>query len=405
MTKTVVIAGALDTKGAEFAFVQRVVQSHGLKALVVDFGVLGEPLFAPDITNAEVAQAGGSGMEKLRGDKDKAEAMKAMTAGLAAIVRRLYDQGELHGIMSMGGTSGTGIATAAMRTLPVGIPKLMVSTVAAGDIGAYVGARDITMMPSVVDVAGINRISRTLYANAAGAIAGMVQTEKKAPGRERPLIAASMFGNTTPCVDRARTTLESQGYEVLVFHATGAGGKTMQDLIEDGYIAGVFDVTTTELADEICGGVFTAGPDRVRLGAKATIPIVLAPGCVDMCNFWALSTVPERYKPRNLYQWNPNVTLMRTNIEENAKIGQMLAATANSCLGPVAVLVPLKGVSMLDSAGGQFWDPEADRSCFDALKQNLRGDIPYIEVDANINDEEFSDRSTQLLITLIEQHK
>jgi uncharacterized protein (UPF0261 family) len=398
MSRTVVIAGALDTKGVEFAFVKELIAASGLTPLMVDIGVLGDPEIQADISNAEVARAGGGDLRILRASRDKAEAMKVMTAGLTLIVRELHAKGNLQGMLGMGGTGGTAIATAAMRALPVGVPKVMVSTVGGGDTSAYVGNKDIMIMPSVVDVAGINRISRTIYANAAGAIAGMVMREPAPAGADRPLIAASMFGNTTPCVDRSRAELEKEGFEVLVFHATGAGGMTMKSLVDDGLISGILDITTTELADEVCGGVFSAGPDRIRMASSRSVPIVLAPGCVDMCNFWARTTVPQRYQCRNLYEWNPNVTLMRTDVEENIKIGEMLATTANLAKGPVAALVPLQGVSMLDSPGGPFWDPEADRSLFEAIKRNLRGDIHFEEVDANINDTRFADRATEILL-------
>lgn len=364
MTKTVVIVGSLDTKGDDFVFVKELIENQGLRTLVVDFGVLGEPGFQPDISREEVAQAGGGDLAVLRSGEHKDEAMKIMAAGVAAIVRRLYEEGRLDGILGMGGGGGTSIATAGMRTLPVGVPKLMLSTLAGGDVSEYAGTRDITFMPSVVDVAGINRISRAIYANVAGAIAGMVKTPTLATAEDRPLITASMFGNTTPCVNRARGILEEHGYEVLVFHATGTGGRTMESLIADGYIVGSLDITTTELADYVCGGVLSAGPERCLAAARAGIPAVLVPGCVDMANFWALDSVPEKYRQRKLYQWNPNITLLRTNVEENTRIGEMLAAAANAAIAPVAILLPLRGVSMLDSEGGAFWDPEADQACY-----------------------------------------
>ena len=258
-------------------------------------------------------------------------------------MRQLYDAGKLDGIIGMGGSGGTSIATNAMRTLPVGVPKVMVSTVGGGDVSAYAGTKDITFMPSIVDVAGFNRISRAIYTNAAGAIAGMVSMSAPEARADKPLIAASMFGNTTKAVDHARGILEQNGYEVLVFHATGTGGKTMESLIADGLIAGSLDITTTELADEVCGGVFSAGPDRCGAASKAGIPAVLVPGCVDMANFWGIDTVPEKYKGRNLYQWNPNVTLLRTNVEENVKMGEMIAAAANAATAPVAIVLPLQG--------------------------------------------------------------
>jgi uncharacterized protein (UPF0261 family) len=327
----------------------------------------------------------------LQDGEHKDLAMRTMAAGLADVVRRLYEQGRLDGILGMGGSGGTSIATRAMRALPVGVPKVMVSTVGGGDVSAYVGSKDIVFIPSIVDVAGINRISRAIYANAAGAVAGMVLLEKPAAADEKPLVTASMFGNTTKCVDHARALVEANGYEVLVFHATGTGGKTMESLIADGYIAASMDITTTELADEVCGGVFSAGPERGLAAARAGIPTVLVPGCVDMANFWGIDSVPERYHGRNLYEWNPNVTLLRTNVEENRRMGAMLAA----------VILPLKGVSMLDSPGGMFWDPQADQACFDAIKGNLKPGIPLIEVDANINDEAFSGKVAETLLQFL----
>ncbi len=401
MSKTVVIVGSLDTKGQEYAFVKELIEAEGLDTLVIDFGVMGEPPFEPDVTRDSVAEAGGGNLAYLASGEHKDEAMQVMAAGLAVVVRQLYDKGMVNGILGMGGSGGTSIATSGMRVLPVGVPKVMVSTLGGGDVSAYTGTRDITFMPSVVDVAGINSISRQIYANAAGAIAGMVRMEAPPAGEEKPLVTASMFGNTTVCVDRARGVMEQGGYEVLVFHATGTGGKTMESLITDGYIVGSLDITTTELADEVCGGVLSAGPERCLAASRAGIPVVLVPGCVDMANFWGIDTVPERYKDRNLYQWNPNVTLMRTNVQENVKMGEMIATAANAATAPVAVVLPLKGVSQLDSPGGDFWDPDADRACYDAIKTNLNPGIPVVEMDYNINDPEFADRCAETLLDML----
>jgi len=401
MSKTVIIVGTLDTKGQELAFVKELIEAEGLKVLVVDFGVMGKPTFEPDIKREEVAEAGGGDLAYLASGEHKDEAMQVMAAGLAVVVRKLYDQGVVGGIFGMGGSGNTSIATSGMRVLPVGVPKLMVSTLGGGDVSAYTGTRDVTFMPSIVDVAGINSVSRQIYANAAGAIAGMVKTEVPPAGEEQPLVTASMFGNTTACVDRARGVMEGAGYEVLVFHATGTGGKTMESLITDGYIVGSLDITTTELADEVCGGVLSAGPKRGWAASRAGIPAVLVPGCVDMANFWGIETVPGKYKDRNLYAWNPNVTLMRTNVEENIKMGEMIAAAANASTALVAVVLPLKGVSMLDSPGGRFWDPEADQACYDAIKKNLKPGIPVIEIDHNINDPEFADKCAEVLLDML----
>ena len=403
MPKTVVIVGALDTKGKEFAFVRALIEKEGLQTLVVDFGVMGKPEFAPDIARDVVARQGGGDLAALSTGEHKDAAMQVMAAGLAVVVSDLYANGKLDGILGMGGSGGTSIATRAMRALPVGVPKVMVSTVGGGDVSAYTGTKDITFIPSIVDVAGINSISRVIYTNAAGAIAGMVKMDRPKAAAEKPLVAASMFGNTTTCVDRARSLVEAAGYEVLVFHATGTGGKTMEGLIRDGYIVASMDITTTELADEVCGGVFSAGPERCLAASRQGIPTILVPGCVDMANFGSVESMPEKYRSRNIYQWNPNVTLLRTNVAENTRMGEMLAAAANASTSTVTIILPLKGVSMLDSLGGQFWDPEADKACYDAIKNNLKPGIPVIESDHNINDPQFADLCAQTLLAMLKK--
>jgi uncharacterized protein (UPF0261 family) len=400
MSTTVGIIAALDTKGAEARLVRDAIAARGLATVVIDCGVLDEPTFPADVSRAAVAEAGGGDLAELVRTRDKAAAMRAMTRGAAVVAARLHAEGRLDALLGLGGSAGTAIATSAMRALPIGVPTLVVSTVAAGDTRPYVGTKDITMMYSVVDIAGLNRLSARILTNAAAAIAGMVTAEAPTVA-DRPLLAASMFGNTTACVDRARQTLEGAGYEVLVFHATGAGGQTMESLIADGYISGVLDVTTTEWADELCGGVFSAGPTRLEAAARAGVPQVIAPGCLDMVNFGAPETVPARYAGRRLYHWNPNVTLMRTTPEENARLGRIIAAKANAAVGPVAILLPLGGVSQLDSAGGAFWWPEADRALYDAIKATVRPDIPTIEMDANINDPAFADRAAGLLLEMV----
>jgi uncharacterized protein (UPF0261 family) len=398
--KTVVTPGALDTKGADYEFLVRNIRSHGVNALTVDFGVLGDPLFLPDVSSVEVARAAGVDLNSLRQSQDKTRAMHVMADGLSRILSRLHDERKLDGVCGMGGSGGTTILSAGVRGLPIGVPKLLVSTVAAGDVSAYVGSSDVTLMHSVVDVAGLNRISREIYVNAAAAIAGMVRATRPESEAEKPLVAASMFGNTTSCIDRARALLNRAGCEVLVFHATGTGGRTMQRLAAEGLLTGLLDLTTTELADEVCGGVFSAGPERVRIGESHAMPVVLAPGCVDMCNFGPRESVPRKYQSRLFYEWNANVTLMRTTVEENRRIGELIAETANRCRGPVVVLLPLRGVSMLDSPSGPFWDEAADRACFDTIRSRLNHQIPVIEIDANINDPIFADRATQVFLEL-----
>lgn len=404
MGSTIGIIGAMDTKGIEFDFLKQEIERRGHDTLIIDTGVIGEPRLQPDIARDQIAASGGTSIEELAARGDRGEAIAVMAAGAAKVVRGLYEQGAIQGIVGMGGTAGTIVASSAMRALPIGFPKVIISTVASGDTRGYIGTKDILMFPAIVDVSGVNRISREIFTRAAGAVCGMVSSTVQ-PAADKPMIAASMFGNTTQCVDRARLGMEQYDYEVLVFHCTGTGGQTLDSLAADRYISGILDLTTTEWADEIAGGVFAAGPNRGDAAAMQGIPQVVAPGCVDMVNFWARPTVPEHYASRNLYEWNPNITLMRTTAEENARIGKILAEKANASHGPVAFLIPLKGVSILDSPGQPFWDPEADRACFDAIKQNLKPDIPYYEMDCNINDPQFADKAVELLLNMLSSHK
>lgn len=401
MGKTIAILGALDTKGEEFEFLKMEIEKRGCKVFVINVGVLGSPPFAPNVSSEEVAEAGGSQLSVLVEREDRGEAMAVMTAGAAKVVARYFETGKFDGIISMGGGGGTVIGTSAMRVLPIGIPKVMVSTVASGDTSAYVGTSDIVMIPSIVDVAGLNRISRTIYTNAAGAICGMVAGEVAKQTDEKPLVAATMFGNTTRAVEHARKIIEEQGYEVLVFHATGTGGRTMEMLIESGFITGVLDMTTTEWADEICGGVLSAGSERLEAAGKAGIPQVVTPACIDMCNFWAPDTIPDKYKDRIFYEWNPNVTLMRTTPEENEEMGRIFADKLNSAQGPVMIYIPMGGFSELDLPDKIFWWPEADQAFVDGLKSKLKPDIPVIIMDKDVNDPEFSGQVAGKLLNML----
>jgi Uncharacterized conserved protein len=398
--KTVALIGALDTKGAEYAFVKECLEARGHRTLVIDCGVLGEPALTPDIERSEVARAGNADLESLVARADRGAASQAMAAGLVALLPRLLAEGRFDGVMALGGTGGTSVACAAMRALPLGVPKVMVSTVAGTDVSAYVGVSDIVMVPSIVDVSGVNRISRGVFARAAGAMAGMLETEVP-EGTDRPLIAASMFGNTTQAVETAKAVLEKAGYEVLVFHATGNGGRSMENLIAEGHIAGVLDITTTELADELAGGVFSAGPDRLGAAAARGVPAIVAPGCLDMVNFGVPESVPARYKGRLFYQHNANVTLMRTDIDESQRLGAQMAAKLNASRAPVTVLLPLRGLSVIGAPGGPFHWPEADAALFEALRRDLRPDIPVIEMDCEVNAPEFAHRcAAELLANL-----
>ena len=404
MPKNIAIIAAFDTKGAEARFLEGIIRARGHRTLTIDVGVLTDPSMPVDISAGELAHAEGSDLQTLRSAGDKAQAMEVITRGAAIVAAKLYGERRFDAIIGLGGSAGTAIASSAMRALPIGVPKVLVSTVAAGDTRPYIGTKDLTMMYSIVDIAGLNRISTRVLGNAAGAVIGMAETTLPAY-EERPLIAASMFGNTTACVDRARGTLDAAGFEVLVFHATGAGGMTMESLIADGYVDGVLDLTTTEWADELCGGVFSAGTKRLDAAAFAGIPQVIAPGCLDMVNFWAPETVPTRYAGRKLFRWNPNVTLMRTDVGENQRLGRILAEKINQSIGPVKVLLPLRGVSQLDSPGGEFWWPEADQALFQSMRQSLRRNIPLLELDANINDPQFADRATDELLDMMKKQK
>jgi len=395
--KTIALLGALDTKGVEYRFVKECVEKRGFRTLVINVGVIAEPAFPPDVSADAVARAGGGELALLREKQDRGDALAVMSRGAAILLSRLHGERSFDGVLAMGGTGGTSIACAAMRELPLGVPKVMVSTVAGGDVSGYVGIKDIIMIPSIVDVAGLNRISREVFSRAAAVICGLVENQTP-PGEDKPIVVASMFGNTTSAVDRANRTLEKHGFETLVFHCTGMGGRTMEGLIESGVISGVLDITTTEWADELVGGVLSAGPHRLEAAAKRGVPSVVAPGCLDMVNFWAPSTIPEKFKVRKFYPHNPNVTLMRTNVEENQKLGEILAAKLNLSVGPLSVVLPLQGLSMIDAPGGPFWWPEADDALFASLKKNLRKEIPVLELDCNINDPPFADECARQLL-------
>jgi uncharacterized protein (UPF0261 family) len=395
--KTVALIGTFDTKGEEFSFLRERIESAGLRTLTIDAGVLGEPLFEADVSREEVATAANENLAALRTERDRGRSVTAMAAGAKAVLSRLFEQGSIHGVVSLGGSAGTAIATTAMRALPIGFPKLMVSTVAAGDVKSYVGTSDICMMPSVLDIAGLNRVSRRVIGNAAGAICGMVTMEQARAQDEKPAIAATMFGVTTPCVTAARHILEQKGYEVLVFHATGAGGQAMEQLIDDGAFQAVLDLTTTELADELVGGVFSAGPHRLEAAGRKGIPQVVCPGAIDMVNFGPIDTVPAQFKSRNLYIHNPVVTLMRTTPEECAEMGRRTAERLNRATGPVTVLIPLRGVSAIDKVGGPFYSPEALEAYRRGLKAVLSPNVRLVELDAHINDEEFAVAAAELM--------
>lgn len=396
----IAVLGTLDTKGEEHDFVAKVIRARGHEVVLIDVGSGGPPTVRPDVSRETVAAAGGVDLDGIKVRQDRGEAVKAMASAAGLYLAKLVEDGEVQGVISLGGGGGTAIGTAAMRTLPVGFPKVMVSTLAAGNVAPYVGTKDIVMFPSIVDVSGINRISRVLLSRAAGALCGMVETEIPT-GDDRPLIAASMFGNTTDCVNQAREILEGEGYEVLVFHSTGTGGRVMEGLIDSGMFQGVLDVTTTEWADESVGGILGAGPTRLEAAGRAKVPTIITPGCLDMVNFGEPATVPGRFTDRLFYHHNPQVTLMRTSPEECAELGRILADKVNDYAGPVAVLLPLRAISVISASGKSFHDEKADAALFGAIRKYLRPGIPLIEVDAEINDEVFAKACAETLLGLM----
>jgi len=401
MPKIIALAGTLDTKGADFAFVRDLIEGLGLKTLTIHTGIF-EPGFKPDISNAEVAAEAGEDIAEVLKKKDRGFATATMAKGMEKLLPRLYNEGKFDGVLSLGGSGGTSIVAPGMRALPIGVPKLIVSTLAGGDVSVYVGESDIYMIPSIVDVAGLNSISIKVYTNAAFAVSGMVKFESAVKAEKKPLIAATMFGVTTPCVTAAKEYLESKGYEVLIFHAVGTGGRAMEALISAGYFEGVLDLTTTEWCDELFGGVLTAGPYRLEAAGRCGVPQVVSVGALDMVNFGAFDTVPEKYKGRNLYKHNPTVTLMRTTALENKQLGEVIAGKLNAAKGKTALMLPLGGVSMLDATGQAFWGEEEDRALFDALRGKIdRKKVELVEMNSNINDPEFAIAAAKKLIELM----
>lgn len=401
--KTIAIAGTFDSKGEEFSYVKEIIEGLGLKTFMIHTGVF-EPKFTPDVSNDEVVKAVGGDIKEIVAKKDRALATDILSRGMEKLLPKLYSEGKFDGILSFGGSGGTSIVTPGMRALPIGVPKVMVSTVAAGDISMYVGTSDIVMYPSIVDVAGLNSISTKIFTNAAFAIAGMVKFESKIDLNKKPLIAATMFGVTTPCINKSREYLEKLGYEVLIFHATGTGGKAMESLIRDGYIEGVLDITTTEWCDQLFGGNMAAGEDRLEAAVLNKIPQIVSVGALDMVNFGPISSVPSKYVGRNFYKHNPTVTLMRTTVEENRQLGLIIAEKLNMAQIKTTLLLPLKGVSLLDSEGQQFYGVEEDAMLFKTLKENITNPlVEIIEINSNINDEEFSITAAQKLVQLLNE--
>lgn len=399
--KAIGILGTMDTKGDEHRFVKTLIEARGFKTYVVNAGSSGEPTLASDINPTDMAKETGVDLDATLSRQDRGECVTLISEMVAEVIPRLAREGIIDGLISLGGGGGTAIGTAAMRALPIGFPKVMVSTLACGQVEPYIGSTDTVMFPSITDVAGLNSISKKIFARAAGAICGMVDTELPSSEDDKPVIAASMFGNTTDCVDRAREKLEAAGYEVLVFHATGTGGKILESLVASGMVSAVLDITTTELADEVAGGVLSAGPDRLDAAGKAGVPTIVTPGCLDMVNFQGPETIPAKYKDRLFYKHNPQVTLMRTSAEESKELGKMIAEKMNAYTGPVSLLIPTESISVIGCEGQSFHDPDADAALFSSLKEHLREDIPVIELECTVNDDRFADACVDELLRLI----
>lgn len=404
--QSILMLGCFDTKGESFSFLRQCLVSEGERVIAMNIGVMGSTsLFRVDIESDLVAKEGGQTIEKLRQKGDRGYAVEVMGRGAKKLAAQLLSNGEIKAVICMGGGGGTYIGLDAMQSLPLGFPKLCISTLAAKDVSQQVGMKDIVLMPSVVDVAGLNRISRPIMRNAAAAISGMSKVVAEAIENSLGTIAISMFGNTTACVDQCAKLLESKGYDVMAFHANGLGGKAMETLIREGCFDGVLDITITELADELCGGTCSAGPDRLLAAVEMGVPQLVVPGCLDMVNFTQLDTVPAQYASRQLYSWAPDVTLMRTNEHENKLLAKMIAERLNCFKAPVTVLLPLKGLSQIDAEGCVFYHPEINRVLFDTLMEQLDEKIKVIEIDSHINEKLFSHKAVESLLENIKNFR
>jgi uncharacterized protein (UPF0261 family) len=390
---TVLLVGTLDTKGAEYAFLRDRVIEAGCDVLIINAGPTADPEYPVDFSRHDVAVAAGVDLDEMAATDDRGAAVSAMAEGAEALAVRLFEEGRFHGILAAGGSGGSSIASAAMRALPVGVPKLLVSTMGAGDTRSFTGITDIAVMYSVVDIAGINQVSSLLLGNVAAGMAAMARAYAEHAVGEggRPLVAATMWGITTDCVDVARDRLERAGYEVLVFHATGTGGRSMESLVRSGLIGGVLDVTTGEITSNLFGGALDAGPDRMEIAGSMGLPQVVAPGALDIIAFTPPESVPESWSDRLSYRHNPHVTLIRATVEESIRVGRVFAAKLNAAIGPISLFVPLRGFSSYSVEGGVFHDPEADGALLDALYSALDASVEVVEMDTDINDPAFAE--------------
>jgi len=397
-SKAILIIATLDTKGPETSYIKDLIETKGHQVLVMDTGILGPPPFQPDLSRDEVAQATGIPIEELIRIKDKGRAIQTMAEGSKKIVQQLYREGKIAGVIGLGGSQGTEIGTSAMRALPLGFPKLMVSTVASGyaQFGTYVGTKDLLMMHSVVDILGLNVFLRTILSNAAGAIMGMVERGAKIEKPEKKQVGITIYGTTTPGCMVAKAYLESKGFEVVAFHPNGTGGRAMEEMVEEGILNGVLDMTTHELTDELVGGLHRAGPNRLEAAGKRGIPQVVVPGSIDFIVTGPVTSLQPEYRNRNYIAHNPNITLVRTSSEEMKTIGKIMASKLNEASGPTVVMIPLKGFSYPNRKGEALYDEGGNQVFIKTLKENLRG-IKVIEIDAHINDPEFANAAAQTM--------
>ena len=405
-SKGILIIATLDTKGPETQYLKDLIQRSGFKALVMDTGHLRAPPFEPDLSRDEVAQAAGTHIEELIRSKNKGRAIQAMAEGSKKIIQQLYREGRIAGVIGLGGAQGTEIGTSAMRALPLGFPKLMVSTVASGyaQFGTYVGTKDLLMMHSVVDILGLNVFSRMILSNAAGAIMGMVERETKIEKKEKKQIGMTIYGTTTPGCMVAKAYLESKGFEVVAFHPNGTGGRAMEEMVEEGILNGVLDMTTHELTDELVGGLHRAGPKRLEAAGRKGIPQVVVPGSIDFIVTGPTGSLSQEYRNRKYIAHNPSITLVKTSPEEMRAIGKIMASKLNEARGPTIVMIPLKGFSYPNRKGETLYDEEGNQAFIETLKENLK-DIQVIEVDAHINDPEFAKEAAQTMEKLLFEYK
>lgn len=402
-TPTVALVGAFDTKHREYDYLRERVVEAGCNTLLVDVGVLGEPGIRADVPREETAGRGGSTLEALKDAGERGTGMRVMAAGAAAVVADLAERGTVQCVLCIGGSNAAFVMARVSDALPVGFPKLLVSTMASGDTSAYVGATDLTMMNPVVDINGLNRVSRPILTNAARSAAGMAAGYRRQTAQDEPLVAISMFGVTTPCAARVDHQLAARGTESISFHANGAGGRALESLTRSGQVQAVVDMTTTELADELLGGICTAGPDRLRAAGARGIPQVVSLGALDMVNFGPPGSVPARFTGRTFYEHNPEVTLMRTSVEECHRLGTLVAERLNAGSGPRSLVVPTRGFSMISVEGAPFHDPAADAVLVQALLATLDDTVRTHVLDTHINDPEVADLMADIITGYLQE--